>query len=522
MAALIFAGDAQAYTCDCKTSGNWSNTSTWQNCGGGIPGAADDVTIKSGRTVTVDITTAQCDNLQLSAGGFGNSGTLVFNAGSQLTMSGTLSFFQNLFSWASLDMSNGGTLNCAKWTGGLFGSFSCGTGKVKFTGTSFALPWNLFMLQFYDLEVATSGNLNLVLGIEILNDLTISSGTLNAASFDIDIGGNWNNTGGSYSASNNTVTFNGTGTRYIRSAGSAYEDLTINKSSGNLNLLDDVTINDNLGFSSGHLILDTYDVTMNTISGAGTSRHIVTNGTGNVQKPALTGAFTFPVSNSTGTYNPLTLNNSGTSGRFDVRACTNVFDDGTCGGTQLVTKLANVTWQLATTSPAPSVSIIAQWDAAQESSDFDRSQSFISIYNGGSWNQQGSPSSSSGSGPYTQSYGAVSALGPVAVGGGIGGPLPIELLSMEAVQAGKDVLVNWTTASEINNHYFTLESATGSATTIKPEFHLIGTIPGSGNSTWPIPYSFLDTTPSPGQDVDWVYYRLWQTDLTEQPPSAIP
>ncbi len=81
--------------------------------------------------------------------------------------------------------------------------------------------------------------------------------------------------------------------------------------------------------------------------------------------------------------------------------------------------------------------------------------------------------------------------------------LPIELLEFTATPSGDVVLVNWVTATELNNDYFTVERTTGDGV-----FENIGRIEGAGNSTGLLSYSFTDEEPLPGIS----YYRLKQTD----------
>jgi hypothetical protein len=82
-------------------------------------------------------------------------------------------------------------------------------------------------------------------------------------------------------------------------------------------------------------------------------------------------------------------------------------------------------------------------------------------------------------------------------------PLPIELLSFSgSCNEGKtDIL--WTTASETNNNYFTIERSADANT-----FEVLKTIPGSSNSNYIISYSTVDEKPLSGTS----YYRLKQTD----------
>ena len=82
-------------------------------------------------------------------------------------------------------------------------------------------------------------------------------------------------------------------------------------------------------------------------------------------------------------------------------------------------------------------------------------------------------------------------------------PLPIELLSFEAVRSNDAALLLWETGTEINNAYFQLERSVDGQ-----EFLPLQVIPGAGNSNSPIQYSYLDSTPVKGLN----YYRLRQVD----------
>lgn len=83
-------------------------------------------------------------------------------------------------------------------------------------------------------------------------------------------------------------------------------------------------------------------------------------------------------------------------------------------------------------------------------------------------------------------------------------PLPIELLDFNAKALDKKVKLNWTTATETNNDFFSLErSADGSA------FREIAIIPGQGTTTAVHHYEHFDLNPQPGLN----YYRLKQTDF---------
>jgi len=82
-------------------------------------------------------------------------------------------------------------------------------------------------------------------------------------------------------------------------------------------------------------------------------------------------------------------------------------------------------------------------------------------------------------------------------------PLPIELISFTGKNEGSKNLLQWSTASETNNDYFSLEhSADGSS------FETFITKEGAGNSSVTINYDAYDYSPYNGT----TYYRLKQTD----------
>jgi len=84
--------------------------------------------------------------------------------------------------------------------------------------------------------------------------------------------------------------------------------------------------------------------------------------------------------------------------------------------------------------------------------------------------------------------------------------LPIELKNFEAAYSQEDRVVDlhWTTMSERDNAYFSVEKSVNGST-----FYEISMLKGSGNSSSQIDYYTADTDPSFGIN----YYRLKQVDL---------
>lgn len=84
--------------------------------------------------------------------------------------------------------------------------------------------------------------------------------------------------------------------------------------------------------------------------------------------------------------------------------------------------------------------------------------------------------------------------------------LPVEFLGVAAQQqAGGEVVISWTTASEKNNDFFTIERAASSTDHFEP----IGTEKGRGDSHTISQYEFTDHNPLPGTN----FYRIKQTDF---------
>lgn len=82
--------------------------------------------------------------------------------------------------------------------------------------------------------------------------------------------------------------------------------------------------------------------------------------------------------------------------------------------------------------------------------------------------------------------------------------LPVELIDFNVADVGNEILLNWSTASELNNDYFTIEKSSDGE-----DFSAIGMVEGAGNSLDKLNYSFIDNEPILGMN----YYRLVQTDF---------
>jgi hypothetical protein len=86
----------------------------------------------------------------------------------------------------------------------------------------------------------------------------------------------------------------------------------------------------------------------------------------------------------------------------------------------------------------------------------------------------------------------------------VASPLPISLLSFNAVPQGDIVNVTWSTATETNNDFFTVERSADGI-----NFSALTKVDGAGNSNQILNYNVNDELPLSGTS----YYRLKQTDF---------
>lgn len=86
--------------------------------------------------------------------------------------------------------------------------------------------------------------------------------------------------------------------------------------------------------------------------------------------------------------------------------------------------------------------------------------------------------------------------------------LPVELLYFRGEPLDRSISLNWATATELNNDYFTVERSLDGR-----KFNPIGIIPGAGNSQEVKRYHFVDESVTRIAVEKNIYYRLRQTDF---------
>ncbi len=166
----------------------------------------------------------------------------------------------------------------------------------------------------------------------------------------------------------------------------------------------------------------------------------------------------------------------------------------------------NEYWDLSRTTGSSAVYVTLNWNNYSSGFVSDMSRLKVAHYNGSYWENLGngitSGSNSTGS---IRTYAPVTNFSPFALGSeGESNPLPIELISFTAKALNEKVELNWITASEINNDYFTVEKTSDGQT-----YTEVGKLAGTSYSNTAKSYQMLDLKPFNGTS----YYRLKQTDL---------
>ena len=159
-------------------------------------------------------------------------------------------------------------------------------------------------------------------------------------------------------------------------------------------------------------------------------------------------------------------------------------------------------WSFNRNTGSAARSLALSYNSTRTSPIIDHTELILINWDGSAWKDMGGTvSGSADSGTVTR--GANSTFGLLSIASSFR-ILPIELLEFKAEETSeKNIKVFWTTATEKNNAFFTLEKSFDGKT-----WETIAIIPGSGNSLEQRSYEFIDKDVRYGRQ----FYRLTQTD----------
>lgn len=344
---------------------------------------------------------------------------------------------------------------------------------------------------------------------------------------NIDVKGNWVNTGGLFSPGTATVTFNGTGQQSITSNSQSFYNVVMVNPAGAL-LNSDVTISNALTLtqgviSTGYNRVILTNTTATNLSGYSNTSYI----NGNLRRYIgyNTQIYVFPVGNGTGTssYHPAELENNLLVGVSYIDASFGALtnhDDAELNVTEGAISYSRINpegvWTIEpNTQPTVgsySMKLYVDGFSGLSDNEFVILKRPVGSTSGADWSTGGGLLNAVGGLGRKVSDGfalrtGLTSFSEFGVGDGNsgGGSLPIELLSFDATLNDRaEVELDWATALEINNDYFTVERSIDGI-----EFEPVLEVAGAGNTAIMHTYSAIDANPLNGLS----YYRLKQTDF---------
>lgn len=433
---------------------------------------------------------------------------------------------QNFTIHGTLALTNGEFNNSGK-TLTLNGSISKTSGTLTLNSTSnLIFNENVSSLTFPD---------NMFTNTPIINNLSIDrSGGIIVGNQELTINGTLDLENGTFDNSGKTLTINGLISRYDGSlTTSNTSSLIFNENTALLTLQDGmftnnpdikifsvdrsggietgnqpITINTQLDLKNG--IINTRDgsiiiLTATAGFGSGTAGSLGSHILGCMRKIGKN-AFTFPLGD--GVYAPLSISDAdgGGADADHFTACYYSEDsDNLYSTASFEPGLNNISreeyWML-NRSGTNNVSVTLNWGSHSGMID-NIADLRVVRWDGTKWKNEGSSNLTGDitSGSITSDL--ISVFSPFTLGSVTKKTiLPIELIELTGKANTNNIELQWTTATETNNDYFTVEKL------VSGNWNSIGTVKGAGNSNQIENYNLFDTNPVQGTQ----YYRLKQTD----------
>ena len=218
------------------------------------------------------------------------------------------------------------------------------------------------------------------------------------------------------------IILKGTAAQNVNMGGFNVPNLEVDNTT-NVNLTGNAKVSGDLLFTNGKVLLGNNNLTMGsaaTITGAGATKFVVTNGTGKLVKASLGNtAFTYPVGRAVGNYNPVSIANSGTADDIGVRAFASVLSAGTTG-TAYTKEVVDNSWDVTeATAGGSNLSVTASWNGTDELPGFDRARGGVSQYlsSPAGWDLLLSQAAAAtGTNPYSVTRTGITSAGVIAVG----------------------------------------------------------------------------------------------------------
>lgn len=320
--------------------------------------------------------------------------------------------------------------------------------------------------------------------------------------------------GGARSYSSGAVyTYDGVVAQVTGTGLPASVDTLVINDTANVTLSQTTTVNNSMTFINGKLLLANSNLTINgSLNGVNATSYFVTANTpatGGMLRRAVANnntPVTFPIGGASLTPVQITLTAGSTADVFGVRVFNGVYQNGTSGAGS-TGGFVNRTWVVSEQVNGGSVATVnVNWDDTMEVGGFTRANCGVFYTNAGGWVPPTTFGAATGSNPFAMSRSGMTTFGAFSVGDATSS-LPVQLVELNAARVANDIVVNWSTASEINNSHFEIERSTDGV-----EYTNAGRVDGQGYSASLHHYQFVDANAALNQ-TNVLYYRLKQVDF---------
>ncbi len=332
--------------------------------------------------------------------------------------------------------------------------------------------------------------------------LTIGNGTIfSGGSALISLSGNWSNAG-SFIAGSSTVIFNGSeGIQIIaNTGGETFNNITINKAGGEVQLSNNISVNGVLTLSDGDLDLNSQTLTLGTSS-------MLSESAGNTCRNGLL-TVTIADLNNPSSQNICGLGAEITS-ETDMNETTVTRGHIAQSGNDNtgIKRYYDINPDV---NNALNATLVFHYDESELNGVPESGlKLFRSTDEGTTWTDEG------GNLDIENDKVTLSGINSFSrwTLAGSAAPLPVEMTSFAASVTGDEVNLFWTTETEVNNYGFEVERTASVNLQMWTDWEKIGFVPGHGNSNSPKNYNFVDTEPFLNSIIaDSLNYRLKQID----------
>ncbi len=373
-------------------------------------------------------------------------------------------------------------------------------------------------MSFYNVDVI-GNTVTLTNNLTVNNDLTITAGKIAPGSNTINLAGNWNNYGtAGFTEGTSTVVFNGTSIQALTSPGGEnFNNVTVNNSGGGIQLANNTVVEAGLNMTMGDIDLNGNNLALgqsvaNNGTMARTAGSIINTGsfTRWFKPAAIAGSLgLFPMGTSTD-YRPFSI--STTASPTAGGTITVAYNDAATNtavtiadGASTVFVRKDLNWTLTTGNGLANGTYNLQAQGTGLGQIGNVADLRLTLANG----IVGTAGTNAGTtaNPQVNRTGLSAAnlnnsffIGSVS----LTSPLPITLLNFTGSVVNGEVVLHWSTSSEINNAGFTVQRSKDGI-----QWQNGQNVAGAGTSGLTNYYSATDANPYQGVS----YYRLLQTDL---------